>query len=57
MVFRFIGKDGLPAGFPGDVAVIEATIHGLDPRWLTAPGRALGPSGDSVTVRVFVGGP
>jgi hypothetical protein len=57
VVFRFTRKDGLATGVPGDVAIVEASIHGLDPRLLTAPGRPLGPSVDSMTVRVFVGGP
>ena len=57
MVLRFTGKDGLPAALPDSVAVIEAAIHGFDPRLLVAPGRPLGPSADSITVRVYVGGP
>ncbi|MFI5214259.1 MAG: type II secretion system protein [Gemmatimonadales bacterium] len=57
VVFTFTGRDGRATSVPGDVVVVEAAIHGLDPRLLTAPGRPLGPSADSVTVRVFVGGP
>ena len=56
-VFAFSRSDGQPTSVPADVAVVEAAIHGLDPRLLAAPGRPLGPSADSVTVRVFVGGP
>lgn len=55
--FTFIGRDGRATSVPDDVAVVEIAIHGLDPRRLTAPGRPLGPSADSMTVRVFVGGP
>lgn len=57
VLFTFTGRDGRATSVPGDVAVVEAAIHGLDPRRLTAPGRPLGPSADSITVRVFVGGP
>lgn len=57
VVFRFARKDGLPAAAPDSVAVIEAAIHGFDPRLIVAPGRPLGPSADSIIVRVYVGGP
>ena len=57
IVFRFTGRDARATGVPADVALIDATVHGLDERLLVAPGRPLRPSADSATIRVFVGGP
>ena len=57
VVFRFLSADGRVVSARESVVVIEAAIHGLDPRQLVAPGRPLGPSADSAIVRVFVGGP
>ena len=57
VVFRFTGRDGRASADPAGVALVEATINGLDPRPLSAPGRPLRPSVDSAVVRVYVGGP
>jgi prepilin-type N-terminal cleavage/methylation domain-containing protein len=57
VVFRFASRDGRTATVPGDVALVEVTVHGLDPRLLAAPGRPSRPSADSATLRAFVGGP
>ncbi len=57
VVFRFAGRDGRTTTVPGDVALVEAAVHGLDPRPFIAPGRTSGPSVDYATMRAFVGGP
>ena len=57
VVFRFVDRAGRATTDPASVVIVEAAVHGLDPRPLAPMGHSLGPTADSTVVRVQVGGP